>query len=65
MPGDPARETYTHGYSNEALQLFGSRTAAVDASFLVPHLSPGMAVLDCGCGPGLITVDLAEIVAPG
>jgi SAM-dependent methyltransferase len=24
-----------------------------------------MAVLDCGCGPGSITVDFAEIVAPG
>jgi SAM-dependent methyltransferase len=28
-------------------------------------LSPGFSLLDCGCGPGTITIDLAEIVAPG
>jgi len=31
----------------------------------VPYLQPGMTLLDAGCGPGSITVDLAEIVAPG
>jgi SAM-dependent methyltransferase len=41
------------------------RTAATSASFLLPHLRPGMRVLDCGCGPGSITVGLAEAVAPG
>jgi ubiquinone/menaquinone biosynthesis C-methylase UbiE len=41
------------------------RTAATSASFLRPHLLPGMHVLDCGCGPGAITVGLAEAVAPG
>ena len=33
--------------------------------FLLPHLKPGMRVLDCGCGPGSITADVAEFVAPG
>lgn len=41
------------------------RTAQANAAFLLPHLRPGMRLLDCGCGPGSITVGLAQIVAPG
>jgi len=37
----------------------------VNAEFLLGHLKPGMRVLDIGCGPGTITVGLAEAVAPG
>src|SRR3984893_9137583 len=33
--------------------------------FLAPHLRGGMRLIDCGCGPGSITVDLAQAVAPG
>jgi ubiquinone/menaquinone biosynthesis C-methylase UbiE len=58
-------ETYTHGYSEEFRQFHGSRTAAIDANFFTPHLRPGMRIIDCGSGPGSITVDLARIVAPG
>jgi ubiquinone/menaquinone biosynthesis C-methylase UbiE len=35
------------------------------AAYLIPHLRPGLAVLDVGCGPGTITLDLAHRVAPG
>jgi SAM-dependent methyltransferase len=42
-----------------------SRTAAGEATFFLPYLRPGMRLLDLGCGPGTITVDLAEVVAPG
>lgn len=35
------------------------------AGFFLPHLRPGMRVLDCGCGPGSITMGLAAHVAPG
>lgn len=41
------------------------RTAQSHAAFLLPHLEPGMALLDLGCGPGSITVGLAAAVAPG
>jgi SAM-dependent methyltransferase len=41
------------------------RNLGTAAGFLVPHLWPGMTLLDCGCGPGTITLDLAQIVAPG
>ena len=40
------------------------RTGAV-AAFLAPHLRGGMRLIDCGCGPSSITVDLAQAVAPG
>lgn len=41
------------------------RTAESHAAFLLPHLRPGMTLLDLGCGPGSITVGLAAAVAPG
>src|SRR5262245_48582597 len=40
------------------------RTGAA-AAFLVPQLRAGMRLIDCGCGPGSITIDLAQAVAPG
>jgi len=44
--------------------VFLRRTGQV-ASFLAPHLRAGMRLIDRGCGPGSITIDLARIVAPG
>jgi ubiquinone/menaquinone biosynthesis C-methylase UbiE len=41
------------------------RTAERNAAFLLPHLRPGMRLLDAGCGPGSITIGLAAAVAPG
>ena len=58
------QEQYTHGY-NEASQVMAKRSASAQASFLLPHLKPGMSLLDCGCGPGTMTMGLAEVVAPG
>jgi ubiquinone/menaquinone biosynthesis C-methylase UbiE len=56
-------------YSQQANPAFeaelAARTASRDAAFFIPHLRPGMQLLDAGCGPGSISVDLAEIVAPG
>jgi SAM-dependent methyltransferase len=59
------RETYTVGYSEVAVRYMMRRHAARDAAFLLPHLKQGMSLLDCGCGPGTITVGLAEAVSPG
>src|SRR5262245_15183550 len=41
------------------------RMAQTCAWFLLPHLRPGLRLLDGGCGPGTITVGLAAAVAPG
>src|SRR5260370_16939704 len=52
--------------SNPAFEgVLESRTAARDAAFFLPFLRPGMRVMDVGCGPGTITVGLAEVVPPG
>jgi len=40
------------------------RTGAAGGVF-APQLRAGMRLIDCGCGPGSITVDLARAVAPG
>jgi ubiquinone/menaquinone biosynthesis C-methylase UbiE len=58
-------ETYTPGYSEEAERFVRRRRADRDAYFFLPHLQAGMRLLDCGCGPGTITIGLAERVAPG
>jgi SAM-dependent methyltransferase len=47
------------------LQVHRGRTVDNSAAHLAPHLRPGQDVLDVGCGPGAITVDLAARVAPG
>ncbi len=58
-------ETYTIS-DPEAQRLYvGVRRAAQWVPFFLPHLRSGMSLLDCGCGVGSITLDLAEIVAPG
>ena len=56
---------YTHGHHESVLRAHRRRTAEDSAGHLLPHLRPGMSVLDVGCGPGTITVDLAARVAPG
>ena len=58
-------ELYTPGHGATALSLMARRRAASHAAFFTPALRPGMALLDCGCGPGTITLDLARLVAPG
>jgi SAM-dependent methyltransferase len=45
--------------------VLATRTASNAAAFFLTYLRPGMRVLDVGCGPGSITLGLAEVVAPG
>ncbi|MBM4411306.1 MAG: methyltransferase domain-containing protein [Chloroflexi bacterium] len=58
-------DRYTHGHHTSVVGQHARRTAEVDAAFLLPHLRPGMRLLDVGCGPGTITTGLARAVAPG
>ena len=58
-------DTYTHGHHDSVLRSHRWRTAENSAAYLLPHLRPGLDLLDVGCGPGTLTVDLARRVAPG
>lgn len=62
---DANGERYLGGYNSLIIETLAKRTASVEAEFFLPHLRSGMKLLDCGCGPGTMTVNLAEIVAPG
>ncbi len=59
------RDAYTHGHPEVVVRSHASRTAENSCAYLLPHLGAGTSVLDVGCGPGSITVDLAQRVAPG
>ncbi len=65
MREDTDSQEYTMGYSAEFQQMITRRGARINTSHLLPHLKPGMQVLDFGCGPGTIFVGLARAVAPG
>jgi len=58
-------DTYAHGHHESVLRSHEWRTIENSAAYLAGRLRPGMSVLDVGAGPGTITVDLAEHVAPG
>lgn len=62
---DRPAETYTHGHHASVLRSHRWRTVENSAAYLIPHLREGLDVLDVGCGPGTITVDIARRVAPG
>lgn len=63
MRADP--DTYTHGHHESVLRSHRWRTVENSAAYLTSWLRPGADVLDVGCGPATITIDLAERVAPG
>lgn len=55
-----------YGYDASIVQDgYTLRQAESVAKFFLPYLKSGMTLLDCGCGPGTITLDLADLVAPG
>ena len=54
-----------YGYDATVVQNYYTlREAERVAEFFLPYLESGMTLLDCGCGPGTVTLGLAEAVAP-
>ena len=58
-------EQYTHGHHESVLRSHTWRTVDNSAAYAAAEILPGMSVLDVGCGPGTITVDIAKRIAPG
>ena len=60
--GNPDVTGYGHGHHSSVLASHGVRSAADSCGYLLEYLQPGLSVLDVGCGPGSITLDLADLV---
>ncbi len=58
-------DPYLHGHHESVLRSHSWRSVENSAAYLLPHLESGQRLLDIGCGPGTITIDLASRVAPG
>jgi RimJ/RimL family protein N-acetyltransferase/predicted O-methyltransferase YrrM len=58
-------EQYTPGATQNASDFMARRTIASHGQFFLAHLTPGVSVLDCGCGPGTISLSIAQRIAPG
>ena len=66
MASGRRRERYTFGHKSGATtSYYASRTATSYAAFFLTNLNSDMSVLDCGCGPGSITISLADAIKPG
>lgn len=58
-------KNYIHGHQASVLRSHSWRTVENSAPHLIPYLKPSLTILDVGCGPGTITVDLASRVSQG
>ena len=65
MSDDAPGGVYGHGHHPGVVSNHARRSVADSAAYLAPKFEPGMTVLDLGCGPGSITIDIARLVAPG
>ncbi|MBC9732795.1 class I SAM-dependent methyltransferase [Nocardioides marmotae] len=62
---NPPEDVYTHGHTEAVLRSHRWRTAQNSASYLLPHIGERSRILDVGCGPATISVDLARAATSG
>ncbi len=58
-------DLYTHGHHDSVLRSHRWRNVDNSAAYLRPHLRAGLRLLDVGCGPATLTLDLARHVPNG
>jgi len=58
-------QKYGMGYSKTFIDVLKKRCIKTHAQFLIPYLKPGMKILDCGSGPGSMTIDFARYLQRG
>src|ERR1700761_7612257 len=60
---------YQHGVARgddpSITKMYGERTAATSCQYFISHVQKTSNILDVGCGPGVITADLAKIASEG
>jgi ubiquinone/menaquinone biosynthesis C-methylase UbiE len=59
------QSSYTQGHDDDVLKSHRSRTAEVNADYLLPYIMPNHQILDVGCGPGTITTSFVKYVPEG
>ncbi|MDO4259625.1 MAG: class I SAM-dependent methyltransferase [Actinomycetaceae bacterium] len=57
-------QDYTHGHQAAVLNAHADRSATNSCHYFLDRIDKGQRILDLGCGPGSITLDLAELVGP-
>jgi len=57
------QQQYSGGYAQHTLNEFSKRSMEKEGQFFKKHVKAGQTLLDVGCGPGSLSIQLAEMVS--